>query len=106
MTSEIVRSEGAKCIRKAWKAIACLQTCPKDMRQDYVYLIVDTVVRNAFEYWWSKDHEYKLSDILAEYEEVYQWVVDDMIRHKCKFYPAPSQYKFLVHYMGGILLNL
>lgn len=101
-----VHIEGAKCVKKAQVAIDELQICPKSMQSAYVFRIVDTVISEAYNYWRAKNYSRSLSDTLREYEDVYRWVLNDMARQGCSFYPDPSQYKCTLRYMGGVLMNL
>ena len=106
MNREIVHTEGVKCVKNFQTYIDRLQTCPEDMREVYAFQIVDGVVGQAFVYWWTQERDDTFADTLIDYEEVYRWVREDMVRQGCKYYPEADGYTKLMHYLGKILVNL
>lgn len=105
MNREIVHTEGVKCVKKVQTYIDGLQTCPVDMQEEYAFQIVNGVVGEAFNFWWAKDREDSFADTLCDYEEVWRWVREDMVRQGCKFYPEAGAYTQVMHYLGKILVN-
>lgn len=106
MTREDIHIEGAKCVKKAQVYIDGLQICPEDMQMEYAFQIVNAVVGEAFNFWWAKDREDSFTDILCDYEEVWRWVREDMVRQGCKLYPGSEEYMNVMHYLGKVLANL
>lgn len=107
MNRETVLIEGGKCASKAQAYIDALQVCPQELQKSYTFLIVKTIVTEAISYWArTRNGATLFSDTLLEYEEVYNWVLSDMISHGCTFFPDPSQYRLLLHEYGKILLSL
>lgn len=106
MNREIVHTEGVKCVKKVQTFIDGLQICPADMQGEYTFQIVNGVVGQAFIYWWTQERDDSFADTLSDYEEVYHWVREDMVRQGCKYYPEASAYMHVMHYLGKVLVNL
>lgn len=106
MNREIVHTEGVKCVKKVQTYIDGLQTCPVYMQEEYAFQIVNGVVGQAFVYWWTQELDDTFADTLIDYEEVYRWVREDMVRQGCKYYPEAGEYTQLMHYLGRVLVNL
>lgn len=106
MNREIVHTEGVKCVKKVQTYIDGLQNCPVDMQAEYAFLIVNGVVGQAFVYWWNQERDDTFADTLIDYEEVYRWVREDMVRQGCKYYPEAGAYMLVMHYLGRVLVNL
>lgn len=106
MTNAAIHVEGAMCIKKVQTYIDGLQICPADMREEYAFQIVNGVVGQAFVYWWTKERDDSFADTLIDYEEVYRWVREDMVRQGCKYYPEVGAYTHVMHYLGRVLANL
>lgn len=107
MNREIVHTEGVKCVKKVQTYIDGLQTCcPMDIKEEYAFQIVNGVVGEAFNFWWAKDREGSFADTLCDYEEVWRWVREDMVRQGCKYYPEAGAYMLVMHHLGRVLVNL
>lgn len=106
MNRETVHAEGVKCVKEVEQYIIGLQTCPEDLREHYVFQIVNTVVRNAFRYFWSTKCDDSLADALCDYEEIYRWVREHMVREGCVWYPHHGEYMRFIHVIGKTLANL
>lgn len=106
MNRETIHAEGVKCVKKAQVYIDGLQICPEDMQMEYALQIATAVVGEAFIFWWAKDSEDSFADTLCDYEEVWRWVREDMVRQGCKYYPAAGAYMQVIHRLGKVLVNL
>ena len=106
MTREDIHIEGTKCVKKAQVYIDGLQICPEDMQIEYAFRIINAVVGEAFNFWWAKDREDSFADTLCDYEEVWRWVREDMVRQGCKIYPRAEEYMNVMHHLGKVLVNL
>lgn len=106
MNRETIHAEGVKCVKKVQIYIDGLQTCPVDMRGAYAFKIVNSVVGEAFNFWWAKDREDSFADTLCDYEEVWRWVREEMVRQGCKYYPEAGAYMQVMHHLGKVLANL
>lgn len=106
MTRETIHAEGVKCVKKVQTYIDGLQNCPADMLVEYTFQIVNGVVGQAFIYWWTQEKEDSLADTLCDYEGVYRWVRDDMVRQGCTRYPAHDEYMHVMHHIGRTLAEL
>ena len=106
MTRETVHVEGVKCVKKVQTYIDGLQICPPDMQEEYAFQIVSGVVGYAFIYWFTLDNEDSFAGTLCDYEEVYRWVRNDMVRQGCKYYPSAEEYMNFMHHLGRVLANL
>lgn len=106
MNREAIHVEGVKCVKKVQTYIDSLQVCPEDMQGEYAFQIVNCVVGQAFIYWWTQEKDDSLADTLCDYDWVYQWVRDEMVRQGCRNYPARDEYMHIMHYIGRALANL
>lgn len=106
MNRETIHAEGVKCVKKVQTYIDGLQVCPPDMQEEYAFPIVSGVVGQAFIYWWTQEKEDSFADTLCDYEEVYRWVREEMVRQGCKYYPDAGEYMHFMHHLGRVLANL
>lgn len=107
MNRETLLIEGGKCASKTEMYIDALQVCPQELQKSYTFLIVKTIVTEAISYWArTRNGATLFSNTLLEYEEVYNWVLNDIVSRGYMVYPDPSQYRLLLHEYGKILLSL
>ena len=106
MNRETVHAEGVKCVKKVQTYIDGLQICPADMQEEYAFQIITGVIGQAFVYYWTQEWDASFADTLVDYEEVYRWVREDMVRQGCKYYPDAGAYTHVMHYLGRVLVNL
>lgn len=103
MNRETVHTEGVKCVKKVQTYIDGLQICPEDMQEEYAFQIVTGVVGQAFNFWWSQERDDIFAKTLIDYEEVYHWVREDMVRQGCKYYPEAGAYMKVMRYLGRVI---